>query len=103
MPPPRLPKAAAGLATIVADKAIEITVRQQTGVSTSDVIRGVHEAIHKGLSVVDYTLAQVVCDEAHAAPNAHDVGHRDGFCRACAAIYLAVMKAHEKFDEVPTD
>jgi hypothetical protein len=30
-----------------------------------------------------------LCDTAHAAQNAERVGHRDGFCLACAEITVA--------------
>lgn len=34
-----------------------------------------------------------VTDAAHAHPNAAELGHVNGFCRACSAIYVAVMAA----------
>lgn len=38
-------------------------------------------------------FAVKVTDAAHAHPNAADLGHVNGFCRPCSAIYVAVMAA----------
>lgn len=106
MPPPIIPPAASGLASIVGQTVIDITSRQQTSVSTSDVIRGVHAALKEGLYVVDFTFPQLVCEVAHKN-QIHGQGHqpiRDdmphGFCRACAGIYAAVMEALGQANEV---
>ena len=39
------------------------------------------------------TLPVRICDYAHEGPHADLCGHRDGFCLACAEIYLAVNRA----------
>lgn len=97
MPPPRLPKAAAGLASAVSRTVIDITRRQETTVSHSDVVRGVHAARRDGLVVVDYEFSRIVCDAAHIEG---ENGHNQGFCKACAAIYVAVNKALSQCDKV---
>lgn len=102
MPPPILPKAAHGLAIAVSDTVIDITRRQDTSVSTSDVIRGVHEALRRNLTVVDYEIALRVCDAAHARA-VHGDGHTTGFCRACALTYEAVNVAVDTYRMVPAD
>lgn len=100
MPPPRIPTAAAWLAVKTGTTVIEITQRQGTSVSVSDVMRGVHKALDAGLTVIDHNFMTTVCDIAHA--NAvHGDGHKDGFCPSCAAIHVAVNQAIGKYREVP--
>lgn len=41
--------------------------------------------------IVHEDFARLVTDAAHKAEDA--VGHTDGFCRTCSAIYTAVMVA----------
>lgn len=42
---------------------------------------------------VDETFPKQVADAAHGHPRASEAGHVEGFCRACAAIYVAVSEA----------
>lgn len=93
MPPPPIPTAAQALASIVGSVVIDIHERQGTPPSVSDVTRGVHKAMDNGLTIIDYTFAQKVCDAVHPTPEAWANGHRDGFCKACANVYLAVCDA----------
>lgn len=91
MPPPPLPKAAAGACSKVAEKAIEITTRQGTPVSYSDVSRGFSAALAAGFFVVDLEFPKLCADVAHQRNSGGR--HVDGFCPACADIYTAVNLA----------
>jgi hypothetical protein len=97
MPPPLLPRAASGLVSIVATTVFDITRRQGTDVSTSDIIRGVHAAQRAGLVVIDFTFVTAVTDAVHAEGGN---GHKEGFCPACAAIHVAVNKAMISTQEI---
>jgi hypothetical protein len=102
MPPPRLPQAAAGLASAVSETVIRITQGQKTDVSYSDVSRGVTEGLRRGLTVIDFNFATKVCDEAHANTKFGE-GHSDGFCRACAEVYVAVNAAIGTYRDTESD
>lgn len=42
---------------------------------------------------VEKSLIVRICDHAHRGPHASLLGHRDGFCLACAEIYVAYNEA----------
>lgn len=91
------------MAGVVSKVAIEITQRQETRVSHSDISRGFTEALQQGLTVVDYELASRVCLLAHAlGRNGHTLDVRQGSCLACSSLYEVVNDAVATFRRVET-
>lgn len=45
-------------------------------------------------------LLQNTTDEAHKSPFAHLLGHREGFCMACAEVYRSISASLIELDLV---
>lgn len=82
--------------------------RRSTRKGWSDVVETLPEPVlppagsMPGFVEVQPDWAARVCDNAHAADDAHEVGHVEGFCPACAAIRLAVMVTEPNDKPDPT-
>lgn len=84
------------------DGTLPLAIRLQC--TRDDLARGTK--IHVWEDSAFLELAVKVTNQAHVGPDSVELGHRDGFCKACAEILVAFNRAVLAFDDPepqPTD